>query len=108
MSFYQDLISRILKRQKRADIDPRHIEAYMRLRVSTLDNLDARDFSRMVKWATGCVDGDGKKLAEELAMSYGLWPEKCPWCGCEVRLQPGKWDGHKRRCPLRPASESAS
>lgn len=34
-------------------------------------------------------------------------PEKCPWCGCETRLQPGKWDGHKRTCPMRPADEGA-
>jgi hypothetical protein len=29
-------------------------------------------------------------------------PAKCPWCGCETRLQRGRWEGHRKICPLRP------
>ncbi len=52
--------------------DPRHIEAYMRLKYSTLDGLSKDEFEREVAIASECVRLGGKPMAERLARSYGL------------------------------------
>ena len=72
MNFYQELIARILNRSNRADIAPRHVEAYMRLQYGTLDHLDARTFAREVMIAVQCIDQGGTAEAEALAASYGI------------------------------------
>lgn len=54
-----------------ADLDPRHIEAYMRLENSTLDGLSEPAFRQECVIAAYAVkhDPDG---AERLARSFGL------------------------------------
>ena len=72
MSFYSQIITEQLKKLKRSEVDPRHVEAYMRCQYSTLDHLDRRTFNREVKIAVGCIDHGGTAEAESLAQSYGL------------------------------------
>jgi len=72
MSFYTRIITEQLGKLNRAEIDPRHVEAYMRCQYHTLDHLDRRTFNREVKVAVACIDQDGLTEAEALAQSYGL------------------------------------
>lgn len=72
MNTYQKTIANILEMQGRKDIDPRHIEAYMRLQYSTLDHLSYSDFFKECKICTECIDYDGKENTEKLAKSYAL------------------------------------
>jgi len=69
---YQKLIKEILKEIGRAYMDPRHIEAYMRLEHATLDGLSREQFGRSVRISSCCVQTEGTRKAEELAESYGL------------------------------------
>ena len=54
-----------------ADIQPRHVEAYMRLEHGTLDKLSAAQFRRSIIEAEQCVVAD-HNMAERLAQSYGI------------------------------------
>lgn len=72
MSLYARVISEELTKLKRSEIDPRHVEAYMRVQYGTLDHLDRRTFKKEVKVAVDCIDQDGEDQAESLALSYGL------------------------------------
>lgn len=72
MTFYAAMISRVLHSMKRDDINPAHVEGYMRLQYGTLDHLDAVTFRREVAIGVECVDEAGIDRADELAMSYGL------------------------------------
>ncbi|MGH9887099.1 MAG: hypothetical protein ACREBE_16355 [bacterium] len=56
----------------RLDIDPRHVEAYMRLEHSTLNGLPIWQFNDEVKVAVECVLVGGVADAEALAQSFGL------------------------------------
>lgn len=52
--------------------DERHVEAFMRLEVGGLDNLDPHDFT---EWAKACalgVEEMGPQQAEQLAESMGV------------------------------------
>lgn len=69
---YQKMIKEILKKIDRAYMDPRHVEAYMRLEWGTLDSLPRIRFEKEVQLASCCVQADGHIKAEELARSYGL------------------------------------
>lgn len=69
---YQRMIQDDLEAMGRGDIDPRHVEAYMRLQYGTLDHLDRRTFRAEVRLGVGCVDEGGQELAETNARSYGL------------------------------------
>jgi hypothetical protein len=53
-------------------IDPRHIERYMRLGNSTLDDLSRSKFVEEIRIGIECVLADGLLNAEKLAKSYGL------------------------------------
>lgn len=53
-------------------IDPRHVEAYMRLKYDTLGGLDRRTFNREVRIAVACIQQGGREKAEALAISFGL------------------------------------
>lgn len=55
-----------------ASIDPRHVEAYMRLEHSTLDGLSAWQFDAEVMLAVECIRVGGIEDAEALALSFGL------------------------------------
>lgn len=54
------------------NIDPRHIEAYMRVEHSTLDGLSVRQFAKEVCIAQACIRESGKEMAERIARSFGL------------------------------------
>ncbi len=56
----------------RQDVDPRHVEAYMRLEHSTLDRLSKSRFADEVEIGVMCVDADGVKNAESCAQSFAL------------------------------------
>ena len=64
---YHDRIKKLIP-----DLDPRHIEAYMRCQFGTLDGLDQAQFSAGARIAAACVDEGGTAAAEALARSYGL------------------------------------
>jgi hypothetical protein len=70
--FYQRLITQILRKLARADIDARHVEAWMRLQHGTLDALSPRAFATEVRVCVECVDEAGIDRSDELARSYGL------------------------------------
>lgn len=65
---YQDEIAKLVPH----GIDPRHIEAYMRVQYSTLDHLDSYTFKREVKLCVECVRVGGLEAAEAAAQSFGL------------------------------------
>lgn len=69
---YQDTIRQELARLGRPDVDPRHVEAFMRLQYGTLDHLSRAEFRRETAIGVGCVDEGGEDGAESLAASYGL------------------------------------
>lgn len=68
---YKKAISKILELNN-LNHDPRHIEAYMRLKYRTLDYISAINFDIEVMEAVFLIDIDGKESAEELANSFGL------------------------------------
>jgi hypothetical protein len=72
-SAYQRYIREDLKALGLGDrIDPRHIEAFMRLEHSTLDGLSPAQFRAEVKLSADCVIIGGRAGAEECARSFGL------------------------------------
>jgi hypothetical protein len=72
VTYYQGIIQARLVRLRRTDIDPRHVEGWMRLEHGTLDALTPRRFAREVQISVDCVDEAGIDRSEELAISYGL------------------------------------
>ena len=68
---YAVAINPCLKKFGREDIDPRHIEAYMRLQYGTLSHLSRETFEGETKLLIEVVDLD-LEGAEETAQSYGL------------------------------------
>jgi len=71
-SGYQRLIETELKKLNRSDVDPRHVEAYMRVENRTLDNLSPSQFRQEVKKSVEAVDEGGVAMAERVTKSYGL------------------------------------
>lgn len=71
-SHYQQRIAERLAVTGKLGIDPRHIEAYMRLEYGTLDHLSAATFNREVATGAECVEVGGSVEAEALAASFGL------------------------------------
>lgn len=69
---YQKTIAAILQRLGRTDIDPRHVEAYIRLEHSTPDGLSFDRFVSETKIGIACVDAGGRNRAEQTAKSFGL------------------------------------
>ena len=67
---YQSRIASLLNPAEK--LDPRHIEAYMRVGCTTLDGLSARQFAHEVVIARQCVRDGDPALTEYLARSYGL------------------------------------
>jgi hypothetical protein len=66
---YRDRIRATLARQGKAEIDPRWVEAWMRLEYGTLDHLGGRTWTREVKVAAQCVEAATAEQNEELARS---------------------------------------
>jgi hypothetical protein len=67
MTFYQ---RRIAERVR--DIDPRHVEAWMRLEHPTLDGLSARQLADAIDAAAATANDAGPDQSEALAASFGL------------------------------------
>jgi len=66
MSLYLESIKKL------TDKNPRHIEAWMRVKHPTLDNLYPEEFAEDVLIAAACIDEVGDEESEELAQSMGL------------------------------------
>ena len=66
-TFYQRFIAENTK-----DIDPRHVEAWMRLAHPTLDGLSRSEFLAAMYEALGQVQDAGPDESEALAASFGL------------------------------------
>lgn len=63
---YRQLISTM------TTVEPRYIEAWMRLEHGTLDALSPSQFHAEVMQATECVKASSRRENESLAKSYGL------------------------------------
>jgi hypothetical protein len=72
---YQRLIRETLARLSRADLDPRHVEAFMRDEYGALGHLGGNCWNRAVSDAADLVERGGPKLAEDLAQALGLAAE---------------------------------
>ena len=70
-SMYEDTINGLLRQLRRTDIDPRHVEGYLRLDFGTLDHLSRGRFLKEMREIIPAIDADPKG-AESLARSYGL------------------------------------
>ena len=66
-TFYQ---RRIAPRTR--DVDPRHVEAWMRLEHPTLDGLSRAEFEREIDLAVAAIATAGAADSEALAASFGL------------------------------------
>jgi len=69
---YYESIRNEIARQGKIGIDPRHVEAYMRLEHSTLDGLSKSQFNSEVRIGIMCTQEAGKQSAELCAQSFGL------------------------------------
>ncbi len=69
---YQKMIKEKLTAIGYFEIDPRHIEGYMRLEHGTLDGLSKKQFDSEIIMGIECIRADGKENAESLAKSFGL------------------------------------
>ena len=67
LTFYQRLIT-----EQTSDVDPRHVEAWMRLEHPTLDRLSRAEFEREVDIAVVAIATAGPDESEALAASLGL------------------------------------
>lgn len=74
LSFYGTYIARALARARIGDVDPRHVEGWMRVEHGTLDALCPERFAREVAIAVECIRSAGVEESERLARSYGLVP----------------------------------
>lgn len=70
-TFYQRYIA-----ERTRDVDPRHIEAWMRLEHPTLDGLSEREFSDAMYAALATAMDTGPEQSETLAASFGLQATK--------------------------------
>jgi hypothetical protein len=78
VNVYQEEIREALQAMGRADVQPHHVEAWMRLEHRTLDALGGPAWWRAIKDAVACVDASGATESEQLAASFGLRPAKRP------------------------------
>lgn len=54
------------------EVDPRHVEAWMRLEHPTLDGLSAAEFEREIDLAVAAIATAGAADSEALAAWFGL------------------------------------
>ncbi len=69
---YQQTIRECAARLGRIGVDPRHVEAWMRVEHPTLDALDRARFDAEVEIALALIDRAGAAQSEALARSFGL------------------------------------
>ena len=66
-SFYQRYIA-----ERTRDIDPRHVEAWMRVEHPTLDGLTTQQFNDAMYAALGAAMDAGPEESEALVATFGL------------------------------------
>ena len=66
-TFYQRFIAERIK-----DVDPRHVEAWMRVEHATLDGLSRAEFINDMYAALAATLEAGPEESERLAASFGL------------------------------------
>jgi hypothetical protein len=66
-TLYQRRIAR-----RTSDVDPRHVEAWMRLEHRTLDGLSAAEFDRQIDIAVAAIATAVPTESEALTASFGL------------------------------------
>jgi len=66
-SFYQQYIA-----ERTRDIDPRHVEAWMRVEHPTLDALTQKQFDEAMYAALAAAMDAGPEQREALAATFGL------------------------------------
>jgi hypothetical protein len=66
-TFYQRFIA-----ERTRDVDPRHVEAWMRIEHPTLDGLSRQEFIDAMYAALAAVIDAGPEESERLAASFGL------------------------------------
>lgn len=71
-SIYTAIIRTELAKLGRSEVDPRHVEGFIRNLYGTLDHLDRSRFNQEVQAAVLAVDAGGIELAEAVAQSHGL------------------------------------
>ena len=69
---YQKMIREVLARSGKVGVNPRHVEAWMRVEYPTLDAMSAGRFVDEVIVAADCVAHAGPAESEALAASFGL------------------------------------
>ena len=69
---YRDIIREHVARLGRIGVDPRHVEAWMRIEHGTLDGLGPGRFRNEVEVAIALIDRAGTAESEALARSFGL------------------------------------
>lgn len=72
MSCYRDFIVQDLAKIGQPDVNPAHVEAWMRLECGTLNSLTPARFRREVKLAAACVAASTPEENASLAESFGL------------------------------------
>jgi hypothetical protein len=70
MSHYQKAIQAELARRGRPNVSPRWVEAWMRLELGCLDQLDKARWRKEVSFALECIDISTPEDNEKLAASY--------------------------------------
>lgn len=71
-SAYAPLIMKVAEKMGRPNVNPRWIEAFMRLEYPSLNGVCSESFEREVAVAIGCIDVLGPEKAEQCAKSFGL------------------------------------
>lgn len=69
---YRHIISEWLARLGRPELDPRFVEAWIRIQYPTLDHLSRDEFGREVRTAIECIDLASHDDTAALADSFGL------------------------------------
>ena len=69
---YQQTIREMAAALGYVGVDPRHVEAWMRLEHSTLDGLSRGRFRDEVEIAIACIRSGGIQASESLAQSFGM------------------------------------
>jgi hypothetical protein len=71
MSYWSWIMEALIRRGNRADIDPRHVEGYLRQQFGTLDALSTDQLDRELGDIIQTIAAD-RTTAERVARSYGL------------------------------------
>lgn len=70
--FYQNKIRETVSALGKIGVEPRHVEAWMRVEHPTLDHLAPKQFREAVALAIESTEVGGADMSEKLARSFGL------------------------------------